>query len=103
MPDALHVFQINDGDTVIAKSASDAWDILTETSGTTPDDMPGEEWVQLDDAAPLRIGCEDPPTEHGFPSAEGWAKPEGRSIWVSERTCAEWVALCGRGVLGGHD
>jgi len=103
-PSELHVFQIGE-DTVVAKDPADAWALLTESTGTTPDDLPGEDWEQLPDDKPIRVACDDVPVEHGFPSNEGWTqRPErASSIWVSERTCGEWATLCGRSILGGPD
>lgn len=106
----LHVFQF-DGDireTVIAHDVEDAWRVIEESTGCSPEEYresngPDDgNFVKLDDAQLFKLRCEGDPIEHNFPNHDGWTK-DAHGVWRSERTCAEWVQHAGRGHLGSSE
>jgi hypothetical protein len=83
--DEMHVFLIRGCEWVVAASKADAWDVLREETGTTPE---GEGWDREEDVK---------------------QEPEDKVISIfadrevsndmDSYTCAEWVKRFGRGYL----
>lgn len=105
----LHVFRFDGGitETVIASSIADAWAVIKESIGHDRSDYEEEndvDFVQLPDDHVFALCIDGTPTENGFPNDDGWRKKrQDGHFWRSERTCAEWVSLAGRGHLGSSE
>ena len=91
----LSVWHDKDGEWVVAESAEDAVLAYNQYIGNSKNDdgAPPEEWHALPDDKPLPVVYED---EHDMPAC---ATDEERQALEIVRTCAEWVAINGRGYL----
>ncbi len=100
----LRVFQFDGeiNETVVALSIEDAWAVIKENTGCDREEYGEGEFVELDTAARFKLACDDEPVSHGFPTNDGWSKDD-HGIWHTERSCAEWVTLAGRGHLGSSE